>query len=254
MIDVGVGVALDQVADSTRATVGVVGVLDARRGADELADRPVRDPGAVRQAAALEEGRLVPDRGAELRDEAALADAGRADARSRGARTVRRRVAVRVASRARSASRPTSGMSCRRRATGSAPGWTDTSRNAGTGSRLALGGDRLDRLDLDGVPDQHPRPAPMQDLARRRGLLEPRGGVDRVAGDEGLAGRPGRRRPPRPCAHPCGSGSRCPRLAVSSALRAASSSRIWAAARTARSASSSCTTAGCRTRPSPRRR
>ena len=63
-------------------------VVDARRAADDLGDRPERDAVAVRQAATAEDLAALPGRGPdrELADQPGLADAGVADDR-RGART-----------------------------------------------------------------------------------------------------------------------------------------------------------------------
>jgi hypothetical protein len=67
----------------------------------------------------------------------------------------------------------------------------------GAGAKELVGGDalglalelqRLDGLDLDGVPDEIVRWLPDQHLARRSVLFEPRRDVHRVAGDESLAG------------------------------------------------------------------
>ena len=51
---------------------------------------------------------------------------------------------------------------------------------------LALQGQRLDRLDQNGILGQLQRLLADQDLPRLGGLLEPRGDVDRVAGGEAL--------------------------------------------------------------------
>ena len=53
--------------------------------------------------------------------------------------------------------------------------------------RLALQLQRLDRLDLDRVADEPIGQVAEQDLAGRRGLLEARRHVDRVAGGQALA-------------------------------------------------------------------
>ena len=77
-----------------------------------LDDRPVRDPFAVGEAAAADDGRL--DRGQELRGEPRLADTGVADDRHELAtRSTRvRSAAARIS--ASSCSRPTNRASCRR--------------------------------------------------------------------------------------------------------------------------------------------
>ena len=54
---------------------------------------------------------------------------------------------------------------------------------------LSLGGERRDRLRPHRATDEPKRPLPEQHLARAGVLLQPRGDVDRVAGDERLAAR-----------------------------------------------------------------
>ena len=106
---------------------------------------------------------------------------------------------------------------------------------------LALGLDRIDRLDGDRVADQPEGEGAEQDLARCRGLLEPGRRVDRVAGDEPWppVGSPATT---SPVAIPVRKRTAMPRPRASSVSSAASSVRMSAAARTARSASSSWTT------------
>src|SRR4051794_10402391 len=53
--------------------------------------------------------------------------------------------------------------------------------------RLALEHQRRGRLTLDRVANERSRLAADQDVARLRGLLQPRGDVDSVAGDKRLA-------------------------------------------------------------------
>ena len=55
------------------------------------------------------------------------------------------------------------------------------------GLGLPLQRERLDWLDPNGVADEEPRLGADERLPRRRGLLESRGNVDGVAGDERLA-------------------------------------------------------------------
>ena len=66
---------------------------------------------------------------------------------------------------------------------------TPTQPIGGDALGLALQLERLDRLDLDAVPDEPVGQLAEQHLALGRRLLEPRGDVDGVAGDESLAGR-----------------------------------------------------------------
>ena len=159
--------------------------LDAERDQD-LDERPVRDPLAVREAAAAQDVCRVADAFEEVGDEARLADAGRAEEREEPARAARRR---RPRSRAR-------GAGARARVRRAAP--PDGGR-AALLARAPRGAGGLDRLGFPFSASGSTAStrtasrtsarvsAPMNDLARRRGLLEPRGDVDRVAGDERLA-------------------------------------------------------------------
>ena len=130
--------------------------LDADRDQD-LDERPVGDPLAVREAAAAEDVGRVADALEEVRDEARLADPGRAEQREEPARAGRRR---RPRSRARAAG---ARASVRRAASRGGARWpadsasTSRSRNASTGSDLPFEDERLDRLDSDGVADEAAR-------------------------------------------------------------------------------------------------
>ena len=95
---------------------------------------------------------------------------------------------------------------------------------------LAFQDERLDLLDDDRVPHEQPRLGADEHLTARGSLLEPRGDVDRVAGDErvALAADDDLAR----CSAPIRASSPCSAIAA----------RISDAARTARNASSSCET------------
>ena len=103
---------------------------------------------------------------------------------------------------------------------------------------LSLQGERLDRLGSDGFANQALRALADQRLPRRRRLLEPGGDVDRIAGGERLSvgGSPATT---SPVLTPIRTRSEVPISASSSSLSRSAASRISAAVRTARSASSS---------------
>ena len=85
------------------------------RREDELSDRPVGDPLAVRQAARAQDRGPLGDPGEGLGDEAALADAGRADDRDQARHSLRERPArTRRAGRRARLLRPTNGVVVRR--------------------------------------------------------------------------------------------------------------------------------------------
>ena len=113
--------------------------------------------------------------------------------------------------------------SCRR----SGASRTCTRRNAGTGSDLPLQFEWVDRLDLDRVPHEDERRLSDQHLTWWRGGLQPGCHVDRVTGCEPFFGP----------------GHHLARHDTDPALQAefGKASRISAADRTARNASSSCT-------------
>ena len=121
----------------------------------------------------------------------------------------------------------------------------------GDGLGLPLQLERFDGLDLDRVlHDQAVGRAPSS-TCPVGGLLEPGGDVHRVARDQTL---PGRRVAPTtsPVFTPMRAGADAV-VALELGVEPARPACMPAAARTARSGSSSCS-AGCRTRPSRRRR
>ena len=79
--------------------------------------------------------------------------------------------------------RPTSGVS-ERRANASAPGTSPSTRHASTGALFPFASIGRHWLQLDRVPDEALGHRPDEDPAVGSGLLEPLGGVHRVAGDE----------------------------------------------------------------------
>src|SRR5581483_7699641 len=69
-------------------------------------------------------------------------------------------------------------------------GWIDAQKPVRDDRRpLALQGERLDRLDLDGVADELERRPSQQHLARRGDLLESLRSVDGVAAQERVLAR-----------------------------------------------------------------
>ena len=173
---------------SFSSAVARVVVDDARGLANRLGERPERDAPAVGEAAAAEDVRLALDRAGELGHEARLADARVGEQRHEPARAIRPRP-------------PELALEERQLALTSDQGEGELAglplgpdRHEPVGRHalgLALELEGLDRLDLDRIADEAVRQLPDQDLHLARGLLEPRRDVDRVAGHEVLAGRPG---------------------------------------------------------------
>ena len=161
--------------------------LHGRKLPDDLDHRPVRDPFAVGQAAP-HDGRVRP----------AMNSAARRDLPTPAVpRMVNNwhewsRIACSYASRSRRSSvwRPTMGDSFPRTGSSPAPPCTAMRRWAATSLLLALHAERVDRLSLDTTVHQAEGLLADQDVARRRGLLEARRHVDRVAGGQPL-GRAG---------------------------------------------------------------
>ena len=193
---------------------------------EHLDERPVRDPLAVREAAAAEHVRRVTDPLEEVGDEPRLADPGGPEEREEPARRVGDGVLVVAPETLPLALAPDERRLEPAGERGSSP-TTSTSRNASTGSDLPLQHERLDRLDADGIADEQPRLGADERLAGSGRLLEPRGDVDRVPGHERLASPP---TTTSPVLMPIRASSPCAAIAA----------RISTAARTARSASSSC--------------
>ena len=161
---------------------GGVVVGDARRGLDHLGKGPVRDALAVGQRAAREDRAAVEARD-ELAREPALPHPGIAVDREkvgtpvalRAFERVRQQLELRVAADERRLEAPHP-----RRP-------VDRSDHAPDPDRCAppLQLERPDVLGLHAARRQPVRAGADEDLARRRGLLEPRGDVDGLAGREG---------------------------------------------------------------------
>ena len=151
----------------------------------DLDDRPVSDPLAVREAPAARRPSRRRRRG--TRGQARLSDARRSEHREELAGAVwtdagRRRPA---SSRQLACSRPTRA----RRAGGASPSPSiATSRYASTGSAFPFSSSGGERSASTASRTRRERRAADEHLARRRRLLEPGRDVDRVAGDEPLAG------------------------------------------------------------------
>ena len=221
---VGNRLVLAGVAQLLERLLERVVVGDARRRLDHLRDRPVRHAFSVREAAATEHGRALEPVD-ELARDSALADAGLAvEGDERGAGIAHR-------SRERVLEQLELGLAAderrRERAhrTALLTGAEDAARGDGLPPTPQL--ERLERLELDEVSHEARRRRPDEDLVRSGLLLQASGEVDRLAGRErrlALVGDDLARLDPDGTSRP------------SSATR----SRVTRAARTARSASSSC--------------
>ena len=147
-----------------------------------LDNRPVGDPLAVGQAAAADDGRL--DRSQSLSDQPGLSDPGVSDHRYQlaallGLYTPPRPPDDRELTLTADEPRFGAALWC----------LPHTEEPVG-GNRpgLAFQLKRLQTFDLDRVADESERRCSNQHLARRRGLLQPRGHVDRVTGRETFLG------------------------------------------------------------------
>ena len=149
----------------------------------DLHHRPVGDPLPVREAAAVDDPRL--DRGQELRRQPRLADTRIADHRDElatplGPHPRPRFPDERELALAPDKERPMPPLDL---AHAQEP-------VGGNGLRLALQHERLDRLHLDRLANEHEGRVPEQHLARLGSLLEPRRHIHRVARRKPLL-RPG---------------------------------------------------------------
>ena len=158
----------------------------AQRTPDDLDDRVEGDALAVGHAPPAEHVGPVADPADEVGDQAGLADPGSAEHGDE--------VAAAAGDRAFESVLEGTGLALaadhrRVEAAGAAVLAGADREQAVRRDRLglALGGDRLDGLDLDGVADQVPGLGTEQDLAGTCRLLEAGGGVDRVAGRERAA-------------------------------------------------------------------
>ncbi len=167
----------------------VVGLEDAGLGLDDLAERPERDPLAVRQAAAVSPGddvRPVVERRAQLGYEPALADARLAEHGDE----LHRRLALRAEERLEQERALVLAADERRVRRGL--GLADAAprvRRAPDGDRirLALRDDRLEGLVGDRALRRPHRRLVDEDVAHRSGRLQAGGDVDDVARDDALA-------------------------------------------------------------------
>src|SRR5581483_2066831 len=162
-------------------------LVDAGELAHDLPDRPERDSLAVGKTSPSHDARARADPRDQLGSEPGLADAGLAGDRDEPARAVRddalelalEDLQLLLAPRER-----------RRRPARDESHLARSEQPVGR-DRLGLPLDlqRLDALGVDRAMDQLVRTLAEQHLAGTRGLLEPRGDVDGVAGDERLAAR-----------------------------------------------------------------
>ena len=88
LVEVIGGERLEEGVELLRARLAVVALQDPRRRLEDLHDRPVRDALAVREALSAVDGELLLESSHELEQQAALADAGRADDRRQTRRTL----------------------------------------------------------------------------------------------------------------------------------------------------------------------
>ncbi len=181
-----VGVADERAELPARLLGGVF--LDDRRGlAHRLSERPERDPVAVREAPAADDGGLVRGRSHELLDESRLADTCLADhghetAASRGDRVAQRPLEHLELGLAADHRRIEAARALAALAHGDQPVRRDR-------LRLSLELERLDLLDVDVVPDEPVGEVSEQYLVLAGRLLEPRRDVHGVARDEALPRR-----------------------------------------------------------------
>ena len=190
------GVCADCSEHARRHELAVLGVAHqlahavvATKRADHLDERPERDPVAVGEAAAGQNRRVVAQGCAELRRQARLADACRPDDGEQATRICLDGPFVRVAQQLQlvlaTDQRRVEAPRVRARA-------FDHGKHVPRGVRIALAleSEVVAGLQHDGVLDEAARRLPEQDLSRARGLLQPLGHVDRVAGREHLAAAP----------------------------------------------------------------
>ena len=157
--------------------------MDARQLAQRLGDRPERDPLAVGEAAAAGHGGSLGDRRQELARQPRLSRAGnRLDRHQAGGARLGHGDQLRAQGRELLVA---ADQRCGRRTPhGGRPHAHEPERRHRLGLALEL--ERLDRLELGDVRDQLAGERPDQHLVRAGGLLEARGDVDGVAGDEPL--------------------------------------------------------------------
>ena len=158
--------------------------LDADRDQD-LDERPVGDPLAVREAAGTEDVRHAADAFEEVADEARLADPRGAEQREQPAGAVGDGILVVAPQPLTLALTPDERrfrMARKRRGTADHLDEPKGLNRLG----LALQGERLDRLEEYGVADEQARLGADQDLTGSCRLLQPGRDIDGVARDERL--------------------------------------------------------------------
>ena len=159
--------------------------VDAERN-EHLDERPVGDALPVREAAAAKDVGSLPDTLEEVGDEARLADAGRTEEREELTGAIGDRIlegAPETLPFPLAAHERRGEVACdRQRVTDDVDEPICVDRRG-----LSLQLQRRERLDDDRIADEKSRLGPDENLAVGGALLEPRGDVDRVAGDERLS-------------------------------------------------------------------
>ena len=179
---------LDQRLQPRAHVLGRVALVDASERLHRLGQRPVRHALAVGEAAArADRGRRLEPR-QELCGQARLAHARGAEHGHELARALLGRAVERVLEHPSLAHTADEGRRCRAGPAGEVVVQRDHAiRRDGIGLPFQV--ERLDRLGDDRPVHEPVGGRTDQDLAHRRGLLEPRGGVHRVAGRH-YVGRP----------------------------------------------------------------
>ena len=159
--------------------------IDAERN-EHLDERPVGDALAIGEAAAAKDVGSLPDTLEEVGDEARLADAGRTEEREELTGAIGDRIlegAPETLPFPLAAHERRGEVACdRQRVTEDVEEPICVDRRG-----LSLQLQRRERLDDDRIADEKSRLGPDENLAVGGALLEPRGDVDRVAGDERLS-------------------------------------------------------------------
>ena len=184
----GVAVGAEELGDLAPRQLGPVALADPGGVHEGRRDRPERDALAVREAAPLDDGRLVAEPGRELVAEARLARTGRAEHGDDLARPLGRDAREGVLEPAELA---LAADEVRREVPRPAARAGDDLVQLPRDERLglALDRERPDGRRRDGVADEVVGGLAEQDLARLGGLLEAGGDVDGVAEDRVLPAR-----------------------------------------------------------------
>ncbi len=183
---IGRGGSGDRLRQLLACALGRVVVDDAGRAPRDLDERPEGDAVAIRQAATVQHGRRCGNVVLEDVDEVLLADAGLAGDHEQAAPALaddgRQAVVEQLQLRLSPDHREVG-----RRARFVAPARGQASQAIrGNRFRLALQGERLDRLGEDMAPDEGIRDLADEHLVDGRGLLEAGGHVDGIPGREPL--------------------------------------------------------------------